>query len=54
MTRGGKREGSGRPKLESPAKKRTIRLSDDDYMLFMELGGVKWLRLVLKNEKEKL
>jgi hypothetical protein len=45
MTRGGKREGAGRP--EKPdheiAKNRTIKLSDEDYSTLKE-AGMNWLR----------
>jgi len=45
MTRGGKREGSGRPeKPESEkAKNRTIKLNDEDYQTLKD-AGMKWLR----------
>ena len=41
--RGGWR-GGGRPKTETPAKRRSVRLSDKDYNNFKELGGADWLR----------
>jgi hypothetical protein len=51
MTRGGKRQGAGRPIETNPAKSRNIRLTDSDYYDFQVLGGVKWLREQLKKEK---
>ena len=54
MTRGGKREGSGRPKgttKKDIAKNRTIRLADNDYKKFLNLGGARWLKEILEQIK---
>lgn len=53
MASGGKRDGAGRRVEPNPAKTRTIRLSDDDYKLFLENGGAKTLRYLIKNNKFK-
>lgn len=47
MARGGNRAGAGRPKgtiTETPAKQRSIRLTDADYQSFKQLGGAEFLR----------
>lgn len=49
--KGGKRPNAGRPIIADKAKSRTIRLTDDDWLKFKELGGLEWLRLILKNNK---
>ncbi|MBR3655241.1 MAG: hypothetical protein IKR34_02195 [Candidatus Gastranaerophilales bacterium] len=53
LGRGGKREGSGRPKMPEKdiAKKRQIRLTDLEYNNYLKLGGAKWLRPILRGEK---
>lgn len=48
--RGGKRIGAGRPAKDDLAKRRSIRLSDVDYIKFKQLGGAKWLREKLKEK----
>ncbi len=47
--RGGTRTGAGRPKEENTAKRRSIRLTDEDYANFLKLGGAKWLREMIRN-----
>ena len=46
---GGTRIGAGKPKATTPTKLRSIRLNDDDWVKFREIGGVKWLRRMIKN-----
>lgn len=45
--RGGARPNSGRPKVADPAKNRTIKMNEADWLKFKAIGGVKWLRDVL-------
>ncbi len=57
MTRGGNRQGAGRPKgstkpQEEIAKKRQIRLTDSEYSKYLSLGGAKWLRPLLRGIDE--
>ena len=47
--RGGKRPNSGAPKKDNPAKTRSIRLTDDDWLKFKRLGGIKWLKEYLQH-----
>lgn len=49
--RGGKRFGAGRPAKDELAKRRSIRLTDADYLKFKQLGGAAWLREKLKEQK---
>jgi hypothetical protein len=52
--RGGKREGAGRPKgttKQDIAKMRQIRLTDSEYENYKMRGGAKWLRPILRGEK---
>lgn len=49
-TRGGKRPNAGAPKKDNPAKTRTIRLTDEHWLKFKELGGVCWLRWELDHK----
>lgn len=54
MTRGGKREGSGRPigyRKDNPVKPRKISLTDPEYENYIKRGGAKWLRPILRGEK---
>lgn len=44
MTRGGYRTGAGRPEIDNPAKNRTIRLTDNEYQSYKDLGGADWLK----------
>ena len=55
MTRGGKREGSGRPKgsTKDPSeitKKHQFRCTDKEYENYLKKGGAKWLRPLLREE----
>ena len=34
-------------------KFRAIQLNDEDHAMFLELGGVRWLRSVLRKEIQK-
>jgi len=45
---GGARAGAGAPKLADSAKIRSIRMTDADYSKFKLMGGVKWLRDILR------
>lgn len=55
MSRGGKREGSGRPEgttkpENEKAKNRTLRLTDAEYKNYLDKGGIKWLRERLRDK----
>jgi len=55
MNRGGKREGAGRPtgtKKDNTTKPRKIRLTDEEYSNYLELGGARWLRPILRQKKK--
>lgn len=43
MSRGGKREGAGRPKAE-PTTVVRIRLTMPESLALMEAGGVQWIK----------
>lgn len=45
--KGGARPNAGRPKVADPAKNRTFKMNDADWLKFKAAGGVKWLRDVL-------
>ena len=49
MSKGGKREGAGRPKAE-PTKPVTIRMTRSEWEKYLELGGARWLKLWLNLE----
>jgi hypothetical protein len=49
--RGGKREGSGAPKKPITLKTKSIRMSDEQEEAFNKLGGAKWLREYLDQNK---
>lgn len=42
-----------RPKPESPLKPRFIRLSDEEWAKFKELGGADWLRRFMRTKPPK-
>jgi hypothetical protein len=42
--RGGARSGAGRKAVDNPAKLRTIRLTDADWLKLKMLGGAQWIR----------
>ena len=46
---GGIRKGAGAPRKLEVAKSRTMRLVDADWEKFKLLGGVKWLKGLLKD-----
>lgn len=53
--RGGKREGAGKPKgykKENPVKPRKISMTDSEYNSYIKKGGAKWLRPILRGEKD--
>jgi hypothetical protein len=55
--RGGHRKNSGRPKgSKKPeaekVKPRKISLTDDEYRAFLNSGGARWLRPILRQKKE--
>lgn len=53
--RGGKREGAGRPigtTKEIKVKPRKISMTDPEYENFIKRGGAKWLRPILRGEKD--
>lgn len=56
MVRGGKRDGAGHPsyKPEEIGIRRSIRLTDEDYIKFKALGGAKWLREIIRTENETM
>jgi hypothetical protein len=47
--KGGKREGAGRPlgSTKPEAKPRAIRLTDAEYVKYVELGGARWVKRLL-------
>lgn len=53
--RGGKREGAGRPlgtTKEVKVKPRKISMTDPEYENFLQRGGAKWLRPILRGETD--
>lgn len=42
-----------RPKPPSPLKPRMIRLSDEEWLAFKELGGAEWLRKMMRTKPRK-
>lgn len=52
--RGGARQGAGRPTIAEPAKNRTIRLTDADWLKFKSIGGVAWLKLMLDKAQNNI
>lgn len=56
-TKGGKREGAGRPVSEDPKRSRTIRATDSQWETFKDVGGNAWLSaqldLLAKNKFKK-
>jgi hypothetical protein len=50
---GGARAGAGAPTKTEVAQSRTMRLTPSDWAKFQSLGGVKWLRKILRSENEK-
>jgi len=53
-TKGGAREGVRRPIGAAPAKLRSLRLTDEDWSVFLALGGAQWLRERLRRAKKKV
>jgi hypothetical protein len=48
MTNGGKRPGAGRPPAADPASKLvTVRMTTTQHAKFIELGGSRWVKLLL-------
>lgn len=49
LTKGGKREGAGRPKLpdSQKVKPRKISMTDEEYKNFINNGGARWIRSLL-------
>lgn len=56
MNKGGKREGAGAPKKPAHllAKHRSIRMNDEIFQWFKELGGTKYLVMMVRRDKYKL
>lgn len=53
-TWGGRRSKAGiKPMPGGEVKFRAIQLNDEDHAMFLELGGVRWLRSVLRKEMKK-
>lgn len=53
-TWGGRRAMAGsKPMPGGDVKFRAIQLNDEDHAMFLELGGVRWLRSVLRKEIKK-
>ena len=50
---GGARMGAGAPTKTEVAETRTIRLTPSDWKKFKSIGGVKWLREMLRSKNEK-
>ena len=51
---GGRRSKAGtKPMPGGDVKFRAIQLNDEDHAMFLELGGVRWLRSVLRKEIQK-
>ncbi len=53
MTRGGKRTGSGRPKIQDITRL-NITLSFEDKEKYKILGGVNWLRVKIQEDYIKI
>ena len=47
MNRGGARLNAGAPKKLHKANPHSIHLTDIDWLKFKEMGGVKWLKILL-------
>ena len=50
--KGGKREGAGRPlgSTKPEAKPRAIRMTDAEHAMYVQLGGVRWVRRLINAE----
>ena len=46
-SRGGAREGAGRPIIDDPKKSRTIRATDAQWETFKNQGGNAWFSVLL-------
>lgn len=50
--KGGKRPGAGRPPSANPATKlATIKFTTTQHARFLELGGSRWVKIMLDQEK---
>ena len=54
--KGGKRAGSGRPigTTGPETKPRAVRLTEPHHAMFVQLGGIRWLRRLLDEAIRKL
>lgn len=52
-SKGGAREGAGRPITDDPKKSRTIRATDSQWETFKNLGGNGWLSALLDSLQKK-
>ena len=52
-SRGGAREGAGRPVIDDPKKSRTIRATDLQWETFKNQGGNAWLSELLDSLQNK-
>lgn len=43
----------GRPKIKNKARIRALRFTDDDWRKLKQLGGAKWVRLLMSKIEEK-
>jgi hypothetical protein len=51
---GGKREGAGRPPSDNPARHTVkVRLTDEQYVRWQELGGSKWVKRQIDESEKK-
>lgn len=53
-TKGGAREGAGRPRLEEPKKTRSIRATDEQWATFQEQGGNAWFCTLMDSLKKNV
>ena len=44
------RSDKGKKRVLTPAKHRSLRMTDLDWAKFIALGGSKWLRLMINNQ----
>ena len=48
---GGARAGAGAPTKTEVAQSRTMRLTPSDWAKFQSLGGIGWLREIIRSHK---
>jgi hypothetical protein len=53
ITKGGAREGSGRPPLEEARKTRSLRATDAQWATFKSQGGNEWFCVLMDSLNKK-